>query len=284
MCLLDGSRDVAVPIIAADQKLDHFNPLWCHLYNAISSAKGLNFLQILPAKQLSISTLFDRVFPPIASTKNQPTPFITPKTVAYIFGLIIDSVTVHHAESPHARALEYEATILEVLESMPAHDFRSELRSALISYYDGILKIPGAVGRPEAKVFKRAFNARRSVDPPACAAAAAAPPPDDPAGPAPPPADPAPPPAAAEGEDPERTPPPADRRSPAAASPAVAAAAAGGKGRAGLGRWRVACGGWAWRLRSQQCGKRRGSLARRAACGAGYAAVRWPAAARGSLG
>jgi hypothetical protein len=236
MCLLDGSRDVAVPIIDADQGIDHVNALWCHLYHAISSAKGMNFFQILPTKQQSISTLFKRVFPPIASTKNQPTPFITHKTVAYIFSLIIDSSTVHNAESPHARALQYEATILKVLKSLPADDFRSELRSALISYYDGILKIPGACGRPEAQVFKRSFNARRSVDPPACAAAtAAAPPPDDPARPQDAPA-----PAPAEAEDTERTQPPPEPRSPAAASPAAPAAAAGanggGRARGGAGK------------------------------------------------
>ena len=239
MCCLDGSRDVAVPIIAPDQKLDHVNALWCHLYHAISSAKGMNFFQILPAKQLSISTLFEREFPPIAANKNRPTPFINPNTVAYIFSLIIDSATVHNAESPHARALQYEATILKVLKSLPAEDFRSELRSALISYYDGILKIPGACGRPEAQVIKRTFNARRSVDPPACAAAAAAgaaPPPDDPARPQDAPA-----PAPAEAEDTERTPPPPEPRSPAAASPAAPAPAAGAKGggaraRGGAGR------------------------------------------------
>ena len=164
----------------------------------------MNFFQILPAKQLCISTLFEREFPPIAANKNQPTPFINPNTVAYIFSLIIDSATVHNAESPHARALQYEATVLKVLKSMPADDFRSELRSALISYYDGILKIPGACGRPEAQAFKRSFNARRSVDPPAAAAAAAAaPPPDDTARPQDAPA-----PAPAEAEDTERTPPP----------------------------------------------------------------------------
>jgi hypothetical protein len=237
MCCLDGSWDVAVPIIAPDQKLDHVNALWCHLYHAISSAKGMNFYQILPAKQLSISTLFEREFPPIAANKNRPTPFINPNTVAYIFSLIIDSATVHNAESPHARALQYEATVLKVLKSMPADDFRSELRSALISYYDGILKIPGACGRPEAQAFKRSFNARRSVDPPAvAAAAAAAPPPDDTARPQDAPA-----PAPAEAEDTERTPPPPEPRSPAAASPAAPAAAAGAKGggarsRGGAGR------------------------------------------------
>ena len=188
----------------------------------------MNFFQILPAKQLSISTLFEREFPPIPANKNRPTPFINPNTVAYIFSLIIDSATVHNAESPHARALQYEATILNVLKSIPTEDFRSELRSALISYYDGILKIPGAAGRPEAQAFKRSFNARRSVDPPAAAAAAAAPPPDDTARPQDAPA-----PAPAEAEDTERTPPPPEPRSPAAASPAAPAAAAGAKGGGG---------------------------------------------------
>jgi len=236
MCCLDGSRDVAVPIIAPDQKLDHVNALWCHLYQAVSSAKGMNFYQILPTKDLSISTLFEREFPPIAATMNRPTPFINPNMVAYIFSLIIDSSTVHNAESHHARVFQYEATVLKVLKSMPADDFRSELRSALISYYDGILKIPGACGRPEAQAFKRSFNARRSVDPPAvAAAAAAAAPPDDTARPQDAPA-----PAPAEAEDTERTPPPPEPRSPAAASPAAPAAAAGAKGggrsRGGAGR------------------------------------------------
>jgi hypothetical protein len=46
-------------------------------------------------------------------TKNRPTPFITTKTVAYIFSLIIDSVTVHHSDSPHSRALQLEAQIIK---------------------------------------------------------------------------------------------------------------------------------------------------------------------------
>ncbi len=105
---------------------------------------------------------------------------------------------------------------------MPADDFRSELHSALISYYDCILKIAGVIGSPEPKpeLIMRSFNARR-VDPPAAAA--------------PPPADPAPPPAAVKGEDPERTPPRVHRQSPAAASPAVDATAAGGQGKGGAG-------------------------------------------------
>ena len=93
---------------------------------------------------MNISSLLDQVFPAIPSTKNQPIPFITTKTVTYIFSLVIDSVTVHHNDSPHSRALQHEATILKELDSMTPDDFRAELRAALISFYEGILKVPGA--------------------------------------------------------------------------------------------------------------------------------------------
>ena len=48
--------------------------------------------------------------------------FITTKTVAYIFNLVIDSVTLHHADSPH---LQHEATIPHELDSMTPDAFRA---------------------------------------------------------------------------------------------------------------------------------------------------------------
>ncbi len=93
MCLVDGKKFVVVQIISADHKLVHFNALWCHLFHVLSTTKGMIFFQISPSKYLTILALVDRAFPPIKSTKNQLSPFITTKTVAYIFALIIDSVT-----------------------------------------------------------------------------------------------------------------------------------------------------------------------------------------------
>ena len=95
MCLVDGKQSIVVPIIAEDQELVHFNSLWCHLFNVMSAAKGMTFFQICPSKDLTIASLADRFFPAIKSTKIQPCPFITTKTVAYIFSLVIDSVTLH---------------------------------------------------------------------------------------------------------------------------------------------------------------------------------------------
>jgi hypothetical protein len=170
MCLVDGSRSIQVPIIHSDQVLVHFNSLWCHLFHVLSLTKGMSFFQICPSKNMHISSLLDRVFPAIPSTKNEKTPFISTKTVAYIFGLVIDSVTLHHTDSPHSRALEHEATMLQELDSMTPDAFRAELRTALISFYEGILKVPGAGGRPVAKNIKRRF-AGKHADAPAPAPA-----------------------------------------------------------------------------------------------------------------
>ena len=126
MCLVDGSRSIEVPIIHSEQVLVHFNSLWCHLFHVLSLTKGMSFFQICPSKNMHISSLLDRVFPAIPSTKNEKTPFISTKTVAYIFGLVIDSVTLHHTDSPHSRALEHEATMLKELDSMTPDDFRAE--------------------------------------------------------------------------------------------------------------------------------------------------------------
>ena len=80
--------------------------------------------------------------------------FITTKTLAYIFSLVIDSVTLHHADSPH---LQHKATILHELDSMTPDAFQAELCASLTSFYEDILKVPGAGGRPQAKIIKEAL-------------------------------------------------------------------------------------------------------------------------------
>ena len=50
---------------------------------------------------------------------------------------------------------------------MPPAAFRAELRAALNAFYEGILKIPGAGGRPEAKIIKRRFAGQLADVPPA---------------------------------------------------------------------------------------------------------------------
>ena len=170
---MDGRLTIVPPIIPEDQEFVHFNDLWCYLFYKLSGEekddKGISAFTILPAKQLTVAALLDRVFPAIPTTDNKPMPYITTKTVAYIFALILDSVTIFHQDSPHSRALQHEASILEALNAMPADEFRTELRDSLTAFYENILKKTGAGGRPVAKPLIRKFAAKAAPvhdDPP----------------------------------------------------------------------------------------------------------------------
>ncbi len=128
--------------------------MWCYLFYKLTGEekdnKGIAAFLIVLSKNLTITALLDRVFPAVGSTNNQPMPYVTTKTVAYIFALVIDCVTVFHQVSPHSRALQDEASILKELDSMSPDDFRTELRGSLTDFYENILKKAGAVGRPVA--------------------------------------------------------------------------------------------------------------------------------------
>jgi hypothetical protein len=143
---------------------------------------------------LTISALLDRQSPPIAETNHKPLPFITTKTVAYIFALVIDSITIFHQDSPHSRALQHKASILEALNSMPPDEFRTELSDCLTDFYEKILLRAGSGGCPVAKPLIRKFVTKAasvSDDAPADGAndieAAPAPAPPPPPPPPPPP-------------------------------------------------------------------------------------------------
>jgi hypothetical protein len=161
LCLLDGKHNIAPPIIPVEQEFVQFNTLWCYLFYRLSGEekedKGIAAFTIVPSKNLTISALLDRQFPPIAETNHKPLPFITTKTVAYIFALVIDSFTIFHQDSPHSRALQHEASILEALNSMPPDEFRTELRDTLTDFYERILLRADAGGRPVAKPLIRKF-------------------------------------------------------------------------------------------------------------------------------
>ena len=68
-------------------------------------------------------------------SRNLPTPYVTPATVAYIHGLIIDSVTANPTDSATQRALQCENMARQEVESMTLAVFHNELRIAMTSYY-----------------------------------------------------------------------------------------------------------------------------------------------------
>ena len=91
-------------------------------------------------------------------------------SIGYIHGLICDSITLFHSDACNAKALSNESMILEVLEAEEPAVFRQELFNTLEHYYEEILGLPGAGGRPKPQSFKRKM---KSAQPRAAAAAAA---------------------------------------------------------------------------------------------------------------
>jgi hypothetical protein len=148
-------------VVLAEQGFLHFNNLWCYLFYKLTGEekdnRGIAAFSIVLSKNLTITALLDRVFPAIESTNNQPMLYVTTKTIAHIFALVINCVTVFHQDSSNSSALQHEASILKELDSMPPDDFRTELRGSLTDFYENILKKPGAGGRPVAMPLSRKF-------------------------------------------------------------------------------------------------------------------------------
>jgi hypothetical protein len=85
LCLLDGKHNIVPPIIPEDQDFVHFNTLWCYLFYRLSGEKEEKrnaAFTIVQSKNLTISALLDRQFPPIAETNHKPLLFITTNTAA----------------------------------------------------------------------------------------------------------------------------------------------------------------------------------------------------------
>jgi hypothetical protein len=144
ICLVDGKQNIIQPMVPAEQGFSHFNNLLCYVLYKEKDDKGIAAFSIVLSKNLSITALLDRDFPAIAATNNQPMQYVTTKTVAYIFALVIECVTVFRQASPYSHTLQHEASILKDIDSMPPDDFRTELCGSLTDFYENILKKAGA--------------------------------------------------------------------------------------------------------------------------------------------
>ncbi len=111
-------------------------------------------LKDFPGKNSTIHSLLENEIPPLKSTDNKPTPYVTPKTIGYIHSLICDSITVFQSDACNTQALCNEGMILEVLEAEGPAVSSQELFNMLEHYYEVILGLPSAGGRPKPKSFK----------------------------------------------------------------------------------------------------------------------------------
>jgi len=144
----------------------------------MTKSQGMAAL-LIGAKSNTVCGLLKSTFPAIKTTNHSTTPYVTPATVAYIHALIIDSVTANPTESASQRALLCENVARQELESMDLASFHDELRIAMTSYYEGILKMPGVSGVANKASYKRPIKRMTDGDvdvqapPPATGAAAA---------------------------------------------------------------------------------------------------------------
>jgi hypothetical protein len=127
---------VSPPIISQAQELVHHNLLLAHLFVALSRAPAMQRCEINPVKHRTITALLDATFPPIASTGDVPIPYVTPRTIAYIHALIVDSITLHpsNKNTLRERVLLNETMVLDVLNEMSPQAFREELFTVLNQY------------------------------------------------------------------------------------------------------------------------------------------------------
>jgi hypothetical protein len=95
LCVIDEKMEVSPPIISQAQQLVHHNLLLAHLFVALTQAPAMQHCEINPVKHRTITALMDATFPPIASTGDVPTPYVTPRTIAYFHALIVDIITLH---------------------------------------------------------------------------------------------------------------------------------------------------------------------------------------------
>jgi pyruvate/2-oxoglutarate dehydrogenase complex dihydrolipoamide acyltransferase (E2) component len=163
LCVINGKMEVSPPIISQAQQLVHHNLLLAHLFVALTRAPAMQCCEINPAKHRTITALLDATFPPIASTDDVPTPYVTPRTIAYIHALIVDSITLHPSTTMRERALLNETMVLDVLNTMSPQASREELFTVLNQYHVQILKIASASGRPGAKTFRRSLGSAAAL-------------------------------------------------------------------------------------------------------------------------
>ena len=155
MCVLDGQTPIYPPHTPQSANLVPHNPLLAHLFNVLTTCQAMQSFKIVPGKNMTIHALLNKNFPPLKSTDNMPTPYVSPKTIGYIHGLIVDCITLFPTNACNAHALHNELMILEVLDEQEPKVFCEELFHTLLYYFEEIQGMPGAGGRPEPKHFTR---------------------------------------------------------------------------------------------------------------------------------
>ncbi len=135
ICLLNGKTLFGIPNVPADATMLRFNVLFSFVFEAVSGGKGMMQLKIDPSKNQTITNLLLETFPAIQCCDNKALPFISPKAIAYIHALIMDSISILFEDSINARALDLESAMVDAYTKMKPDSFKSQLQAALTTYY-----------------------------------------------------------------------------------------------------------------------------------------------------
>ena len=158
MCMLNCKKSFPIPNVPVDLKLVRFNVLFAYIFDAVSGAKGMLNYKIDPSKHQTIHNLLHETFPTIKSHDYAELYVLNPNLVAYIHALVIDCISIAFSDSVNSRALEHEATMLDVYSKMTRDAFSSQLQTVLTDYYEDIKGIVCASGCTKSKVVKRKFE------------------------------------------------------------------------------------------------------------------------------
>ena len=113
------------PIIPDNTELVRFNPLFAHVYAALSKSQSMSELAIVPSQKHTVARLMELSFPGIKETNGERTPLVSKHTIGYIHALMIDTVATLTTDPPRARALRNKTMVVEELE-LNKDVFRSE--------------------------------------------------------------------------------------------------------------------------------------------------------------
>ncbi len=93
-------------------ELEPHNMLAAHMFHVLTGCQAMQQLQINVSKNNTIHTLLHKQFPAIKSSDNQPTYYVTPKTIGYSHWIVTDCITRLPTDACTQCALQNEIMIL----------------------------------------------------------------------------------------------------------------------------------------------------------------------------
>ncbi len=93
-------------------ELKPHNMLAAHMFCVLTGCQAMQHLQINVSKNNTIHKLLHKQFQAIKSSNNQPTYYVTPKTIGYIHTIVMNCITRLPTDACTQHTLQNEIMIL----------------------------------------------------------------------------------------------------------------------------------------------------------------------------